>query len=112
MSLECNGLQLVTFQQHLMPPLPCRITTRFLHGIKSVPIYEAPETPLIAFINARSGGRVGPALAFTLYRALGFQQVGGRQQTHSRSAFNDHCRHTCVLITASCCHMDAGAPGG
>jgi hypothetical protein len=111
-SLQCNGLQLVAFQQHLMPALSCRITTRYLHGIKSVPIYEAPETPLIAFINARSGGRVGPALAFTLYRALGFQQVGERQQNQSRAASSGYCRHTCVLITACCSHMHARAPGG
>ncbi len=52
-----------------------RISTRFLQGIKKSRLYELPETPLIAFINARSGGQLGPSLAHTLYRALGNQQV-------------------------------------
>lgn len=47
----------------------------FLRGTKKDPEYERVDTPLIVFINARSGGRVGPALAARLSRALGRAQV-------------------------------------
>ncbi len=33
------------------------------------------DTPLIVFINAKSGGRVGPRLLTVLFRSLGSAQV-------------------------------------
>lgn len=33
------------------------------------------DTPLICFINAKSGGRVGPRLLTVLFRSLGQAQV-------------------------------------
>jgi hypothetical protein len=39
-------------------------------------VYDTDDAPLIVFINARSGGRVGPELAGVLARALGRSQVG------------------------------------
>ena len=37
----------------------------------------ASETPLIVFVNARSGGRVGARLTSVLFRSLGQAQVVG-----------------------------------
>lgn len=39
--------------------------------------FDRGDCPLIAFVNAKSGGRVGPKLAQVLSRALGTSQVGG-----------------------------------
>ena len=33
------------------------------------------DTPLVVFINAKSGGRVGPRLLTVLFRSLGSAQV-------------------------------------
>lgn len=48
-----------------------------LQGTRSdLPPSAVAETPLIVFINARSGGRAGPKLARQLCRAVGRAQVG------------------------------------
>lgn len=47
----------------------------FLRGTKKEVDYDLEETPLVVFINARSGGRVGPQLANKLAKALGRSQV-------------------------------------
>lgn len=54
---------------------PYRIPSVYLEGTKPFAGLSRPETPLIAFINARSGGYVGARLAGILYRALGQNQV-------------------------------------
>jgi len=51
-----------------MPP-------EFLRGTKPDADFETDEAPLIVFINARSGGRIGPELAKVLAQALGSSQV-------------------------------------
>lgn len=52
-----------------------RIAPEFLHGTKLDAEFDTDEVPLIVFINARSGGRVGPELAAVLARAVGSSQV-------------------------------------
>lgn len=37
--------------------------------------FDVAESPMIAFINSRSGGRAGPQLLTTLHQALGNAQV-------------------------------------
>lgn len=37
------------------------------------------DTPLVVFINAKSGGRVGPRLLTVLFRSLGSAQVVRRR---------------------------------
>eukprot|EP00882_Tetradesmus_deserticola_P003858 GHRQ01004082.1.p1 GENE.GHRQ01004082.1~~GHRQ01004082.1.p1 ORF type:complete len:207 (+),score=69.47 GHRQ01004082.1:229-849(+) len=54
---------------------PYRLAPEFLQGTKKNAVYDTAEAPLIVFINARSGGRVGPELAGVLARALGSSQV-------------------------------------
>jgi hypothetical protein len=44
-------------------------------GTKKFVGLQRAETPLIVFINAKSGGRVGPRLATVLFHALGQGQV-------------------------------------
>lgn len=55
--------------------LACRIAPEFLTATKQDADFDTDDCPLIVFINARSGGRVGPALAAVLARALGNSQV-------------------------------------
>ena len=67
-----------------------RISTTYLEGTKQYVGPQLPDTPLIAFINAKSGGRVGPSLASILYRSLGQNQVVGiliDYQTHQNLYF-------------------------
>lgn len=52
----------------------CSIPSKFLFGTKSV-LQEIRETPLIVFINAKAGGKVGPRLATLFARRLGYGQV-------------------------------------
>lgn len=52
-----------------------RLAPEFLHGTKPDAEFDTDEAPLIVFINARSGGRVGPQLAGVLARAVGSSQV-------------------------------------
>lgn len=52
-----------------------RLPDDILKGTKNSLQYDVSESPLIAFINARSGGRLGPELLDSLYRALGNPQV-------------------------------------
>ena len=57
---------------------PYRLDPLFLRGTRRTPgpeLFDQGEAPLIAFINAKSGGRAGPALAQVLARALGTSQV-------------------------------------
>ncbi|KAF8071142.1 DGK4 [Scenedesmus sp. PABB004] len=56
---------------------PHRVAPEFLAGTKADALFDRrdEEAPLIVFINARSGGRVGPELANVLARALGRSQV-------------------------------------
>lgn len=53
----------------------CRVAPEFLKATKKDAAYDLDDCPLIVFINARSGGRVGPELANKLARALGRSQV-------------------------------------
>lgn len=52
-----------------------RLPQEVLQSSKNAPVYDVAESPLIAFINARSGGRMGPELLTSLYRALSNAQV-------------------------------------
>ena len=54
---------------------PYRLPRQFLAGTKPYPGPEIAEAPLVALVNARAGGRAGPALAAALYRAIGHAQV-------------------------------------
>lgn len=63
----------------LLPVCPFgvrRIAPEFLKGTKPDAEFDTTDAPLIVFINARSGGRVGPQLAGVLARAVGSAQVG------------------------------------
>jgi diacylglycerol kinase (ATP) len=53
----------------------CRIAPRYLKGTKKWVPPSRPDTPLIVFINAKSGGRIGPRLSLLLSRTLGQSQV-------------------------------------
>ena len=52
-----------------------RVAPEFLTGTNAAAGFDACETPLIVFINARSGGRAGPHLATVLAQAIGSSQV-------------------------------------
>ncbi|GMH33674.1 hypothetical protein BSKO_01508 [Bryopsis sp. KO-2023] len=54
---------------------PYRLPREILKGIKPKDVYDVSESPLIAFINPRSGGRAGPELVKKLFLALGHAQV-------------------------------------
>eukprot|EP00201_Polytomella_parva_P019485 CAMPEP_0175042170 /NCGR_PEP_ID=MMETSP0052_2-20121109/2387_1 /TAXON_ID=51329 ORGANISM="Polytomella parva, Strain SAG 63-3" /NCGR_SAMPLE_ID=MMETSP0052_2 /ASSEMBLY_ACC=CAM_ASM_000194 /LENGTH=427 /DNA_ID=CAMNT_0016304897 /DNA_START=57 /DNA_END=1336 /DNA_ORIENTATION=+ len=54
---------------------PYRVPGKYLKRINPNSLYQPCESPLIVFINARSGGRTGPDLALRLRRALGTSQV-------------------------------------
>eukprot|EP00210_Caulerpa_lentillifera_P000787 g762.t1 len=54
---------------------PYRVPDEILRGTKNSVEYDVSESPLIAFINARSGGRMGRELVESLFRALGNPQV-------------------------------------
>ncbi|KAI8473588.1 MAG: diacylglycerol kinase accessory domain-containing protein [Monoraphidium minutum] len=56
---------------------PYRLAPELLRGTRkdTSPDFDQGDAPLIAFINAKSGGRVGPRLAQVLSRALGTSQV-------------------------------------
>eukprot|EP00775_Hariotina_reticulata_P012946 gene12946-13074_t len=54
---------------------PYRVAPEFLAGTQPDVSWDVDVTPLIVFINARSGGRVGPELANVLSRSLGRSQV-------------------------------------
>jgi hypothetical protein len=58
----------------------CRIAPQYLEGTKPGAAFETDESPLIVFINARSGGRVGAELAGVLARAVGSSQVRAAAQ--------------------------------
>ena len=55
--------------------LLCSIPADYLVGTKRFVGLQLAEAPLIVFINAKSGGRVGPRLATVLFHALGQGQV-------------------------------------
>ncbi|KIY95636.1 hypothetical protein MNEG_12327 [Monoraphidium neglectum] len=65
---------------------PYRVTPELLKGTRKDlgPEFDRGQTPLIVFINARSGGRVGPRLAQVLSRAIGTSQGGWRPAPLSR----------------------------
>lgn len=63
---------------HELPPgiaSWCRIPAEYLVGTKTFVGPDVADTPLIVFINAKSGGRVGPRLLTVLLKALGQAQV-------------------------------------
>ena len=62
-----------------------RFPPEVLEGTKDKPVYDVAESPMIAFINARSGGRSGPELLTSLHRALGNAQV---PSNNTRKMFN------------------------
>lgn len=54
----------------------CRIPHKYIAGCKGLTMKnDLAETPLIAFVNARSGGRAGAMIARILQRAIGDTQV-------------------------------------
>lgn len=54
---------------------PYRIPADYLRGTHRDAAFEKLEAPLIAFVNARSGGRLGTHVANVLCKALGRSQV-------------------------------------
>lgn len=70
----------LTVQRPPLPPiyrpvLRPRIPSVYLRSLHNDLGPDVPETPVIAFINSRSGGRQGEQLALALSRALGRSQV-------------------------------------
>lgn len=54
----------------------CRIPHKYIARCKGLTLEnDLAETPLIAFVNARSGGRAGAMIARVLQRAIGHTQV-------------------------------------
>jgi len=51
------------------------IPAEYLVGTKRYVGPGVADTPLVVFINAKSGGRVGPRLLTVLFRSLGSAQV-------------------------------------
>ena len=78
-----NLLCALTWHANLLPPplhLPtrvCSIPAEYLVGSKKFVGAGVADTPLIVFINAKSGGRVGPRLLTVLFKSLGQAQVVG-----------------------------------
>lgn len=61
---------------HILAHACCRrIPAEYLVGTKTFIGPDVADTPLIVFINAKSGGRVGPRLLTVLFKALGQAQV-------------------------------------
>lgn len=71
-------------------PCVCRVAPEFLQDTKRDAAFDEDEVPLIVFINARSGGRVGPELASVLARALGRSQVRLAAADSSNCVTNCH----------------------
>jgi hypothetical protein len=79
-----------------------RVPGLYLKDTKKFTAPELPEAPLIVFINSKSGGRAGPKLTETLYRAIGHAQV--MQQALSilcDSHANDRHREVPQIAAAS-----------
>lgn len=55
---------------------PYRLPDEYVAGLHPLPSTTI-DCPVVAFINARSGGRMGAELAAVLRRAIGSAQVGG-----------------------------------
>lgn len=57
--------------------MECRIAHKYIARCKGLSMEndDFAETPLIAFVNARSGGRAGAMIARVLQRAIGNTQV-------------------------------------
>lgn len=64
-------------EQHRMEPRSPlrRIPGEYLVGCKKYVGDDLATTPLIAFINGKSGGHMGPKLLTVLSRSLGQSQV-------------------------------------
>lgn len=75
---------------------PYRLPVEFVKGLHERDAPPLPPVPVIAFINARSGGQAGPELTVALRRALGISQV-----------LTAHCvaysaqRRSCTLLYAT-----------
>jgi diacylglycerol kinase (ATP) len=67
---------------------PYRIPPIYLQNTKVYIGPEFPDTPLIVFINAKSGGKVGPQLATILFRSLGQSQVFDVTEHHPRDVLS------------------------
>jgi len=67
---------------------PYRIPPIYLQNTKVYIGPQFPDTPLIAFINAKSGGKVGPQLATILFRSLGQSQVFDVTKHHPRDVLS------------------------
>ncbi|KAL4552775.1 hypothetical protein Ndes2526B_g02685 [Nannochloris sp. 'desiccata'] len=67
---------------------PYRIPPIYLQNTKVYIGPQFPDTPLIAFINAKSGGKVGPQVATILFRSLGQSQVFDVTEHHPRDVLS------------------------
>ena len=67
---------------------PYRIPPVYLKDTKHFISPERPDSPLIVFINAKSGGKVGPSLATVLFRSLGQSQVFDVTEHHPRAVLS------------------------
>lgn len=67
---------------------PYRIPPIYLQNTKVYIGPQFPDTPLIAFINAKSGGKVGPQVATILFRSLGQSQVFEVTEHHPRDVLS------------------------
>lgn len=54
---------------------PYRLPKEALVGTKDIAHYDVAESPIIAFINSKSGGHMGPDLLKNLQLTLGNEQV-------------------------------------
>lgn len=73
----------------------CSIPAEYLVGTKRYVGLGVADTPLVVFINAKSGGRVGPRLLTVLFRSLGSAQVVRRR--------GRWCRGGCWFKAAAGC---------
>ena len=52
-----------------------RIPHKYLAPCKGINLHDMPETPLIAFVNSRSGGQVGQKILEVFSHNIGYTQV-------------------------------------
>jgi len=70
-----NDRSYAEFRQETDCREPYGIPHMYLAGCKGIRASDAPETPLIAFVNSRSGGRQGEKIMRALNRSIGSTQV-------------------------------------
>lgn len=99
-SIRCSFLLATLLQDTLSAPYA--IKGAYLRGIKEG-VDVLPDTPLLVFINAKSGGRSGPELALALTRAVGRAQVLQQQNEQHPGAASLHSRMCGAELCCAAC---------